>query len=186
MNTRSKNTLLVVLIIAVVSMTVVYAALSTTLSIKSSAKISATKWDIHFANLELVENSGSNTGTVIRPAQILDNTTQIGNLIVDLKKPGDFVSYTFDIVNNGDINAKLNSIVLATPNCGANQSACSKLEYYVRYTQSGVTPVVGNTLNKKSTINATLTIKYKANDPLTTANDISVNGINVTFLYGQN
>ena len=186
MNNRSKNTLLVVLIIAVVSMTVVYAALSTTLSIKSSAKISATKWDIHFANLELVENSGSNTGTVIRPAQILDNTTQIGNLIVDLKKPGDFVSYKFDIVNNGDINAKLNSIVLATPTCGGNTAACSKLEYNVKYTTSGTTPAVGNTLNKNSSINATLTIKYKDNDPLNTQNDVSVSGINVTFLYGQN
>ena len=186
MNNRSKNTLLIVLVIVIVSITVAYAALSTTLTIKTSAKIASSKWDIHFENLALVPNSGSNTGTVITPATIQQNTTQISGLVVDLKKPGDFVSYTFDIVNDGDIDAKINSITFATPNCGANQSACSKLEYYVRYTQSGVTPVVGNTLNKKSTINATLTIKYKANDPLTTANDISVSGINVTFLYGQN
>ncbi len=186
MNERFKNTLLIVLIIVVVSMTVVYAALSTTLSIKSSAKIAATKWDIHFENLVLVQNSGNNTGTVIRSARILDNTTQIGELIVDLKKPGDFVSYTFDIVNDGDIDAKINSIVLATPNCGGNTSACEKLEYNVKYTVSGLTPAVGNVLNKKSRINATLTIKYKDNDPLSTSNDVSVSGINVTFLYGQN
>lgn len=186
MNSKTKNILLIVLIVAVISMTVVYAAFSTTLSIKSSAKVSATKWDIHFENLTLVPNSGSNTGTVIRAAQILDNTTQIGNLIVDLKKPGDFVSYTFDIVNDGDINAKLNSIVLATPNCGGNTQACSKLEYNVKYTSNSATPTVGNTLNKNSSVNATLTIKYKDNDPLTSDTDISVSGINVTFLYGQN
>lgn len=186
MNTRAKNTLLIVLIIGLVSMTVAYAALSTTLRIGSSAKIASSRWDIHFENLNLVTNASSNTGTVITPAQIQPNTTQISGLVVDLKKPGDSVSYTFDIVNSGDINAKLGSLVLATPSCGGNQSACSKLEYYVKYTTGNTTPQIGDTLNKNSSVNATLTIKYKENDPLSTENDISVSGLSVTFMYAQN
>lgn len=186
MNSRKKNILLIALIVAVASMTVVYAALSTTLRISSSAKVASSSWDIHFANLSLVTNASGNTGTVVTPAQIQDNTTIISGLVVDLKKPGDSVSYTFDIVNNGDINAKLNSLTLATPSCGGNTSACSKLEYYVKYTTGGTTPQIGDTLNKNTSVNATLTIKYKDNDPLSTENDISVSGLSVTFLYGQN
>lgn len=186
MKTRTKNTLLIVLIVGLVSMTIAYAALSTTLRIGSSAKIASSEWDIHFENLNLVTNASGNTGTVITPAQIQPNTTKISGLVVDLKKPGDSVSYTFDIVNDGDINAKLGSLVLATPNCGSNQSACSKLEYYVRYTTGGTTPQVGDTLNKNTSINATLTVKYKENDPVSTENDVSVSGLSITFLYNQN
>lgn len=186
MNSRNKNILLIALIVGVVSMTIVYAALSTTLRISSSAKVASTKWDIHFDNLSLVTNASGNTGTVITPAQIQSNTTQISGLVVDLKKPGDSVSYTFDIVNDGDINAKINSISIATPSCSAAQSACEKLEYTVKYTQNGNTPSIGDNLNKKSSINATLTLKYKDNDPLSTENDVSVSGISITLLYGQN
>ena len=186
MRAKSKNTLLIILIIGLVSMTVAYAALSTTLTISSSAKVASSSWDIHFENLSLVTNASGNTGTVITPAQIQANTTQISGLVVDLKQPGDSVSYTFDIVNSGDINAKLNSLTLTTPSCGGNTTACSKLEYYVRYTTGGTTPQTGDTLNKNTSVNATLTIKYKDDDPLSTENDISVSGLSVTFIYGQN
>lgn len=183
---HSRNMLLIVLFVGLGVMTVAYAAFSTSLSIKSSAKVNNSKWDIHFANLTQVANSSGNTGTVISPPTIQNGATQITGLVADLKKPGDSVSYTFDIVNNGDINAKITSVSIATPNCGANTSACSKMEYSVKYTSSGLTPAVGNTLNKNSSVNATLTIKYKDNNPLTDSNDVSISGLDVTINYGQN
>lgn len=185
MITKSKNVLLIILLVGIVSMTVVYATLSTVLNINASASIASSKWDIHFENLQLVTNESGNTGVVVTPAQIQANTTQISGLVVDLKKPGDSISYTFDIKNDGDINSKINSIVLATPSCSGNSSECDKLDFSVKYTTSGQTPSVGDVLNKKTKINATLTVKYKDNNALT-SNDISVSGLSVIFNYGQN
>ena len=185
MKSNSKNVLLVTLIVGIISMTVAYAALSTTLRISTGAKVAATKWDIHFENLTLVANASENTGEVVHPAQIQGNTTQISGLVVDLKKPGDKITYTFDIVNDSDIDAKLNSIVFATPNCGANSAECQKLEYSLKYTTGGQTPAVGNTLAKKTRVNVTLTIKYKDNNPLT-EEDVTASGIDITMIYGQN
>ena len=186
MKKHSKNLLLLVLVIGLGTMTIAYAALSTSLRIKTSATIANSKWDIHFENLTRVTNSSSNTGTVITEPSIQNGATQITGLVADLKKPGDSVSYTFDIVNAGDINAKITAVTIATPNCGSNTSACSKMEYDVKYTTSGVKPAVGNTLNKKTRINATLTVKYKDNTPLTDSNDVSISGLDVTILYSQN
>ena len=185
MKSSTKNVLLITLLVGIISMTIAYAALSTSLKISTTTKINDTNWDIHFENLTLVENASGNTGTVVKPAKIQDNTTQIKELVVDLKKPGDFVSYTFDIVNNGDIAAKLTSIVFSTPNCGVNSTECQNLEYSLKYTTSGITPAVNNILQKKSRINATLTIKYKENAPLI-EEDVTANGIDITMIYTQN
>ena len=185
MKTYSKNALLIALVISLGVITVAFAALSTNLNIKASAKVANSKWDIHFENLTLVENTVNNTGTVITPARIANNT-QITGLVADLKKPGDSVSYTFDIVNDGDIGAKITTILITPPSCGTNTDACQKLQYSVKYTTSGVAPAIGNTLNKKSRVNATLTLKYKDNDPLSTPNDVSASGLEIEILYGQN
>ena len=185
MKSSTKNILLITLLVGIISISVAYAALSTSLKISASGKIAATKWDVHFENLTLVQNTSGNTGTVIHPAQIQANTTQIRGLVVDLKKPGDSVTYTFDIVNDSDVAAKLTSIVFNTPNCGADQDECSKLEYSLKYTTSGQTPAVNNVLQKKTRINTTLTIKYKENSPITDE-DVSASGIDITMTYGQN
>ena len=50
---HSRNMLLIALFVGLGVMTVAYAAFSTSLRIKSSAKVNNSKWDIHFANLIL-------------------------------------------------------------------------------------------------------------------------------------
>ena len=135
MSEKSKNILLGVLIVGLVSMTVAYAALSTTLTINGTANVDATRWDIHFANVQNVTGqnnllAGTNEGTVTSmgtlDSESLSTTgtnnatgTLIDNLIVSLQKPGDWVKVNFDIVNAGTIDAKLGSfnksIVKTTP-----------------------------------------------------------------------
>ena len=44
---------------------------------------------------------------------------------------------------------------------------------------------MNNILQKKSRINATLTIKYKENAPLI-EEDVTANGIDITMIYTQN
>lgn len=118
MSDKSKNILLGVLIVGLVSMTVAYAALSTSLTINGTANVAATTWDIHFANVAV--DKANTTGAtedsngVITTMGTLDNAiatnrsigTAFSGLVVDLAKPGDKATITFDIVNAGTIDAK--------------------------------------------------------------------------------
>ena len=125
MSDKSKNILLGVLIVGLVSMTVAYAALSTTLSIRGTATVDATNWDIHFANVTNATTSentlgGTNAGKITSMGTLDDvalatsgtnasTGTLISGLTVSLHKPGDWVKVNFDIVNTGTIDAKLGS-----------------------------------------------------------------------------
>ena len=117
MGEKTKNALIALLIIGLVSMTIAYAALTQQLQINAGAKVlnkSAT-WDIHFANVVAgtpvgyasISQGKSLTGT---------GTTTLSGLEVTLKAPGDSLSYTFDVVNNGSINAKINTNGVSIPN----------------------------------------------------------------------
>ena len=115
MQEKTKNVLLVVLIVGLVSMTVAYAALTQTLTIKSSAKINNTKWDIKITDFTEVKgqpnlNGGTSEATVKEGYNTTGTT--IEGVEVTFKKPGDQVKFTFNLKNLGDINAKLTSFTL--------------------------------------------------------------------------
>lgn len=111
MQNKTKNILIAILIVGLVSMTVAYAALSQNLTISSSAKVAASKWDIRFANWTQVTVSNLNGGTSDATVKASPSvtTTAITGIEVTFNKPGDAVRFTFDIQNQGDIAAKLNT-----------------------------------------------------------------------------
>lgn len=118
MSEKSKNILLGVLIVGLVSMTVAYAALSTTLTISGTASVDETEWNVHFDNWQLQTTSNTagaaqNTAVATPVAELTKadatNATAFSGVNVQLKQPGDNVKYTFDIVNTGTIDAKLSN-----------------------------------------------------------------------------
>ena len=118
MQEKTKNVLLVVLIVGLVSMTVAYAALTQTLTIKSSAKINNTKWDVkidNFAQAAAQPNLNGETSEATVASGYNTTGTTIEGVEVTFMKPGDQVKFTFDLVNEGDINAKLTSFTLGAP-----------------------------------------------------------------------
>ena len=110
---RVKALAIVVLVIAVIGLSVAFAALSQTLTINGSAKLDASKWGLKFDNLVLasVPNPDYIEGTATIKTE--DNTV-IENMNVRLTTPGDKVVYTVDLVNEGSINAKIDEIVKTT------------------------------------------------------------------------
>lgn len=94
------------LLVAVLGLTVAFAALSQTLTINGSAAVNTASWDIHFENLTLSEKTG--TAEVSGTPQLTG--TAISGIDVSLNKPGDKIVYEFDLVNNGSIEAKLTNI----------------------------------------------------------------------------
>ena len=94
---RVKALAIVVLVIAVLGLTIAFAALSQTLTINGSAKLDASKWGLKFDNLVLASGNEYVEGTATIKT---DDNTVIENMNVRLTTPGDKVVYTVDLYTN--------------------------------------------------------------------------------------
>lgn len=106
MKTKSKNLILVVLLIAVVGMAVGYAAMSQQLVIKGTASIT-TEWDVHFKSIVPSPMNASN-GATDKVAPSFTSTS--ATFDVNLDRPGATAQYTVTVENSGTIDAKLTSV----------------------------------------------------------------------------
>ena len=122
MKSHTKSIVLAVLGVILLGMSIAYASLRTNLSITGTANTPAIDWDIKITSFQ--ESSKSSGVTVVNPT-ITD--TSITNLGITLPKPGDSVVYTFKIVNNGTIDAKLDSYTGGFT-CDQN-GGCSNITY---------------------------------------------------------
>lgn len=96
---------LMALIVAVLGLTVAFAALSQTLTINGTASVNAAEWDVHITDLTKTRVDGS--AEVISEPTISSDGKAIENLQVSLKKPGDYVRYDYYFENTGTIDAQL-------------------------------------------------------------------------------
>ncbi len=95
---------LVALIVAVLGLTVAFAALSQTLTINGTASVNAASWDVHFENLT-TETKGD--AKILSEPTIKENSTTIEEFKITLTKPGDSVTLNYDVANNGTIDAAM-------------------------------------------------------------------------------
>ena len=79
---------------------IAYAAFTQGLNINGSGVNRKSNFDIHFANLSSPTIVG--TANVAIAPTIQNNSTVIEDYSITLATPKDSVSYTFDIVNDGD------------------------------------------------------------------------------------
>ena len=133
--------ILIVLVILVASISLAYAALSSTLTISGSADVVASSWDVHFENEEFVStisNDGlydykvqplktHNGGSCDQDCIINSTNTTFEFRAMAISKPGDFKVISFDVVNGGTIDAKLSEYVLS----GLSSEQDVYLNYYV-------------------------------------------------------
>ena len=149
---------LVAVIVAVIGLTIAFAAMSRTLNIHGSGTMDPVNWDIYFENIKLKSDTSPSSVTG-NPTPTTGNTAAtINNLNVTLKNPGDEVVWTADITNNGDVNAEIQSFSL-TPNL-TNEL----LEFTAIYTdeyEHGHVITVGDMLYAGETRNITISFKYK-------------------------
>ena len=112
------------LLVAVLGLTVAFASLSQTLTINGSAAVDAASWDIHFEKTSGKETEVKGAARFTEPTL---NGTTIENFSTTLTKPGDSVTYYFDIVNNGTVDAVVSSydFPLAIRECLKNNNAYS-------------------------------------------------------------
>ena len=138
------------------SVTVGYAALSTTLSITGKGTLSKNSWDIHFENLVIVGNGAS----AVTTAPTIDSTKTKVSFNITLSKPGDSYEFTVDAVNKGTIDAMLSGF--------SATSLTTDQQKYLTYT---VTYGDGATISTKDYLkkgtSETIRVRVRFRDDLT-------------------
>ena len=137
-NIKDRKILYVILAIVLVSvftLSIAYAALNEVLTIQGSAQVSSADWDVHFDNVNVTNGSVSGDDSRITSA-----TTAMFSTTLNM--PGDFYEFTIDVVNDGAIDAMIDSFVI-TPNLTNEQAK------YIKYE---VTYQNGENINTKQTL----------------------------------
>lgn len=204
MNNRVKNIILIVLVIGLLSMSIAYAILSQNLDVSSRATVKGSTWDIHFENLSDVSTIG-NAKVNSNPILGITSITELKALLTDT---GDEVSYTFDVVNNGTIDAVISDYIInkagngivCTDSFGSTNSqnataVCSNLDFKLTYastTTSNQTNTIieegtqvqkGQQLNHHQSIKLKLTLSYSGSSY--SSRDIYISGLDAIITYSQ-
>ena len=205
-NEKSKNILLAVLLVAVVTLTIAYALLSTTLTINAQATVKGANWDVHFQNKSGVspvctassrDGAASTTASVTQPPTI--DSTSFTGLEVEFRLPGDKVVCTWQVTNAGSIDAKLATFTKPSTYTYTGQASDSavktadegKVSGHINYTLTidGNAPVAGTDVlpaTSGNTKDVVLTIEFDPNATQLPTNDVIVTGFDTTLVYEQN
>lgn len=185
---------IVALLIAVVGLTVGYAAYSSTLTINGTANVDPASWKVNFG----YKTGDSLTGTINghateNTAPTLADTT-ISGFDVTLKAPGDSVTYNFLIKNSGTLNAKLANFTMGTLTCAPNASSsispedatklCGELTYTLTYAD-GSTITTDTTLDAGNSKELVLKLEWPSASTLSVSDDVKVTIGTTTFVYQQ-
>ena len=205
------GTMVVAFVLSIVAVTVAFAAYTRNLTIKGGATVADAKWRIIFKDLSAASltNSAGLTCTAreISHPQIVD-LISIETYSVELKTPGDTVSYTFKIRNDGDFPAQVTSFSMPTPTCqkgasGGNNDAtnvCGNLEYTLKYTTADPTSVPAEnrvaagqnvatgdkyTPGQEREVQLKLYYKSTATEAQLPIDDVTVSNLNITIPFTQ-
>ena len=165
---------LCIILISVLSLTIVYAALSVTLNITGSTEVTASNWNIHLANPEVKSGSvNSNVPT------ISGNNLSFS---VNLATPGDYYEFTVDVVNGGSIDAMIDSVV-KTPELTSEQA--KYIKYEITY-ENGESINTNQTIKSGTSTPIKVRVEYRkdisASDLPSTATELS---LKLTLIYVQ-
>ena len=134
-NERTRNIILIVLAVCLIGITVAYATLSQNLNISGVANVDKTSWNIHFTNVLTPKVEGDAKGG---KAILNGDSTVITISEGTLSAPGDKIVYTFDVINEGDLPAEVETTLTQMENCKAENGTdvtnfCNKVELSLVY-----------------------------------------------------
>lgn len=189
---KSMYVSVVALLIAVVGISIAYAALSTSLNVKfGQVTQSAFNWDIKL-NKGTVPGVATGTSTTsCGTATVTDNSVTVDAITLD--KPGDKCNYPLTVQNKGDIDANLTSIAASSPNgvsCDntvEGKLVCGNIVYSV------TNDAAGNNLLRKGeqkvlktngTSDFYLVVSYTVSKEVLNE-EVTHSGAGFTLIYGQ-
>ena len=139
-------------------------------------------------------------------------TTLISGLDAEFKNPGDYVTYDFYIVNDGNIDAQISDYVLNTSANGfvctdsedstsstEATNVCGNMDFKVTYidattaAQTGTVIAAGTEIaegqilkaNQQVKVRLTAQFKDTDNSSILPSNDVTISGLNAVITYQQ-
>lgn len=202
---------IIAVVVAVIGLSVGFAAFSNTLTIKSSASVTpnATDFDVNFSNSNTAEQAGvvagvgTNNATGDTATINNDDSPTISGLKANFTEPGQKVTYSFYAHNAGKYDAFLNAITYAnvdgdtttkvcTPGAGTDatmvEAACNGISVTVKvgsdtYTGSDDS-IADHLLAIDGYEEVVVTIEY-ASDATRADGDFTVDFGDITLTYGS-
>lgn len=174
--------------VSVIGISFTYASITSKLSIDGYASMNSMKWSVHFQNLSNANLKGT-TLEVNKPT-LKNNSTSISDFEVEFMNINDGVSYTFDVINDGDLDAKISSIVIPKPVCTSTGDTayedssliCDNLSYSLTYLD-GTEIQIGDTLEKGQSKSLVLKLEYLGTK--LPQNVVEISGLSIALIYVQ-
>lgn len=172
------------LLVSVITLTIAYAVLSTTLTIKGSAKINSATWNINIT----AGNDFTTYGSAKFGYPTIESTT-ISGMKVDFYQPGDGVRFPFTVRNDGSLDGKLKEVKKGTISCSSTnnynaQKVCENITYTIKY-EDGSEILEGDVIKSGGVQFFVLEIMYNKKNDFITSTEVSIDGIDVVLLYEQ-
>lgn len=185
---------IIFLIIIVFSLAIAYATLSQQLNIRGTAGFHSAKWSVRFNGVSGKVASGDPNFVKYTLPDVAD--TSLKNFKVTLSEPGDSVTFTISVINDGEIDAELGSLTKLTPKCtGLNadtsqaltdaNAVCDNLTYTLKYADTKADVSTGDLINQGQTKKIELTYTMKAGATPIPSDDVIVSNLDITFVYNQ-
>lgn len=181
----------IALMVAVVGLTIGYAAYSTTLKINGTANVDPAVWDVKFAYTNTTDTAltGVKTGFAVINQEATLTDTQVSGFDVTLKAPGDSVTYNFLVANKGTLDAELSTFTMGSLSCApatgskATQEEATAVCNELTYSLTGVT--ANSVLEDGTSTPVTLTLAWKSTGTATASDDIAITVGETTLIYTQ-
>lgn len=160
----------------------------TAMDIKGIQKVECSGWDIHFENLKSQVLSGQ--ALEISKPYIADKSTSISDVNVQFSSTYDSILYSFDVTNDGELDAEISSIQISEPICsGIRENSredeaivCNNVKYNLAYVD-GTKVEKGDSLKIGETKQMNLKLSYEGSEwPL---NDVNISNLNIAIIYSQ-
>lgn len=145
-----------------------FAALSSTININGVANVKYNFWDVYFDNIQVNSDSASKAFPTIT-----DKTTV--ECSIELETPGDFYEFTVDAVNDGTIDAMIDSIEMTQ----FNEDVLKLFDYTVSY-ENGDEINKNDILEGLSKTTYKIYIKYRDDINISDLNNVDID-LNLSF-----
>ena len=192
-----KIVVMMALIFALSCLAVAYAAFSTTLRVSGivTAKSTSDSWDVSFQNLSAPTLTGL---AEVETAPVL-TATQVSGFNVNFYAPGDSVEYSWQVTNNGQLDAVLTTKSIGTLTCAPAASSnatqeeanslCNDLTISLSGQNVGDVLDGGNVSARMPSPNNysyyIFTVTWKADSTVTLSGDVTGSVGESTFVYSQ-
>jgi len=182
-NDKFKNAILIILAVCLIGITVAYATLSQNLNISGVAKVGKTSWNIHFTKVLTPKAEGYAEGG---KATLNSDSTVLTVSEGILKVPGDTITYVFDVINEGDLDAEVETVLTTIDSCKASDDTidvtmyCDKIKYDLVYQDTKEAVKKNDKLLKGESKTLNLIITYDKNKELTSLPNTEIVLSNIT------